>query len=417
MIKRIKSAVFTEANKNSIILLYGTVISQALPLVFSPILARLYTPAEFGAFSLFFAIVAVLGNISAGKFDLALYTSKTRHNAIITASTGIVFTILFGVFVFVCCGVVIAFLETDKLSALAVLCIPFTVFFLGSGNLMVGLSNREKRFKHISRAKIILGATWVIVNLAGGLVNGGAMGLILGYCLGQFFSSWYLYHVNKADIHSVNYNRRTFKFNVARNRNYAFIFLPAHLLNTFSASGPSFFLSYLFGLNDNGYFFKAARVGEAPTTVIRSSLGNVFWQQASQDYLTRGDARPVMKTFLAKLFFIGLPGYAILYLYSREIFVFLFGQPWIEAAKYFEILAPYFFLQFLITPVTILVVLANKPWVDITWQIFYAVSIAVSFGYGWLVNDVLAGLYVYTILMSGMQLISLFINYHYSIKR
>jgi O-antigen/teichoic acid export membrane protein len=417
MIRRIRSVIFTEANKNSFVLLYGTVISQALPLLFSPVLARLYSPEEFGAFSLFFAIVAVLGNMSAGKFDLALYTSKTKQNAIFTVITGLVFAIGFSLLIFLVCGLVIGFAETDKLSWMAVVCIPFTVLALGSSNVFVGLSNREKRFKYISRAKMLLGATWVAVNLLAGLFNGGVMGLILGYALGQLVSSAYLYHINKSDFENVSYNRRTFKFNVLRNKNYAFIFLPAHLLNTLSASGPSFFLSYLFGLNDNGFFFKAGRIGESPTNIIRSSLGNVFWQQASHDYINTGNARPVMKTFFLKLLVIGFPGYLILYLFSEQLFVFLFGQPWIEAAKYFQILAPYFFLQFVITPLTILVVLSNKPWIDITWQVFYALSIALSFGYGWLQNDVFVGLRLYTIMMSAMQLISLSINYHYSIKR
>lgn len=417
MISRIKSAIFTETNKNSVILLYGTVISQALPLLFSPVLARMYTPAEFGAFSLFFAIVAVLGNISAGKFDLALYTAQTQRNAVITVFSGVVFSTVFSLAVLAVCVLVVGFADTETLTAAAVLCIPFTVFFLGSSNVMVGLNSRQKRFREVSRAKILLGGTWVVVNLIGGLFDAGAMGLILGYCLGQLASSCYLYNVTRQDLQGVPLNRATLKFNVLRNRNYAFIFLPAHLLNTLSASGPAFFLSYLFGLNDNGFFFKAARVGEAPTTVIRSSLGNVFWQQASEDFIHKGNAREAMKKFLLKLVIVGLPGYLILFLFSEQLFVFLFGPTWIDASRYFQILAPYFFLQFVITPVTILVVLSNKPWIDITWQVFYALSIAASFGYGWLLNDVLAALKAYAVLMSIMQLVALFINYHYSIKR
>jgi O-antigen/teichoic acid export membrane protein len=417
MIKGIKEKVFTEVNKNTLILLYGTVLSQALPLLFSPVLARLYTPAEFGAFSLFFGIVAIAGNIAAGKLDFALYTAGSKGNAITTALTGILFTLIFSSIVFVACLFYLGIADIGKLPIASIFCIPVTVLSLGCSNVLVALSNREKKFKHISRAKILLGAIWVLINIIFGFLDLGAMGLIFGYCIGQLVSCGYLLLINRQDFYLVRYTRKTFKFNVLRNKNYAFIFLPAHLLNTASASGPAFFLSYFFSLNANGFFFKSARVGESPTSVIRSSLGNVFWQKASHDYITTGNARSTMVQFFLKLCVVGLPSYIILYLYAGELFTFLFGAPWAEAAVYFKILVPYYFFQFVITPVTIMIVLANKPWIDITWQIFYAISIILSFGYGWFRNDVLIGLQAYVISMSLMQIISLIINYHYSIKR
>lgn len=255
MLQRLRLILFSESNKNTFILLYGTVLSQALPLIFSPFLARLYSPAEFGAFSLFFGIIAILGNISAGKLDLALYTAKTKDNAIATALTGLVFTALITTLITIGCLFVAFFSVLEKLSIAAVICIPFTVFFLGSSNILTALSNREKKFKNISNSKILLGVLWVAVNLVLGFLDVNEMGLILGYCIGQFAAVAYLFYMMRNEIASVRYNFVTFKFNLLRNRNFALIFLPAHLLNTASASAPSFFLSYFFGLNANGLFF------------------------------------------------------------------------------------------------------------------------------------------------------------------
>jgi O-antigen/teichoic acid export membrane protein len=417
MLKRIKGIFLTDVNRNSFVLLYGTIISQALPLAFSPILARLYTPAEFGAFSLFYGISSVLGNMSAGKFDLALYTAKSKVNATITALSGMVFTLIITLTLFLICLVISAFIEFESLTFGLILCIPFTVFSLGASQVVVAFSNREKRFKDISRSRIMLGATWVVVNLICGLLNWGSLGLVLGYCLGQTCSLYYLYYKNRSDIHQIKLTRNIFKFNVFRNRNFVFIFLPAHLLNTVSASAPTFFLSSLFGLSTNGYFFKAARIGEAPTGIIRSSLGNVFWQKASEDFINNGNTRKLMRQFLFKLIILAVPGFSILYFFAEELFVFLFGDQWIDAAYYYKILAPYYFLQFVITPVAIMVVLSNKPWIDITWQIFYALAISASFLYGWYENDAMTAIKAYSILMSLMLLVSLAINYRYAIRR
>ncbi len=160
----------------------------------------------------------------------------------------------------------------DKLPTAALFCIPVTVFALGSSNVLVAFGNRENG-SSIFPDQNSVGRHLGVGKYSMWTAKVGANGLILGYCLGQLISSAYLFLINKKDFLSVKFSVRVFKFSVLRNKNYAFIFLPAHLLNTASASGPAFFLSYFFSLNANGFFFKSARVGESLTSVIRSSLG------------------------------------------------------------------------------------------------------------------------------------------------
>lgn len=407
----------TDVNKNSFILLYGTFISQALPLAFSPVLARLYTPAEFGAFSLYYGVSAIFGNIAAGKFDMALYTAKSSINATITAFSGFIFAIMITALLLAILLGTFAFADFGRLTLGLVICIPFTVFALGTNQILVAFGNRAKRFRDISRAKIILGSTWVSVNLVGGLAGWSAFGLALGYCLGQVFSLVYLYYKNRADFIGVPFSPKTFKFNILRNKNYVFIFLPAHFINIASANAPALFMSYFFGLSTNGYFFKAARVGESPTGIVKNSIGNVFWQKASEEFISHGNTRHTMMQFLVKLLVLAVPSYLILYIFAEDIFVLVFGEQWINAAHYYKLLTPYYFLQFIITPISVMVILANKPWVDITWQLLYATCIAVSFIYGWYVGDILAAIKTYSLLMSLMLLTSFGINYYYSIRR
>lgn len=414
MLKRFISSDF---NRNSLVLLSGTVISQALPLIFAPILARLYSPSDFGAFSLFFSIAVVLGTVSSAKLDLALYTSLGRENALITAMSGIVFSLLFSLLIGIICWISYFIWELKSLPISVLLLIPFTVFLIGCSQSLMAFSNREKKFSAISKAKVILGLVWVSVNVGLGFTNLGVFGLALGYSMGQLFSVLKLAYSNRKAFFLVRFNVAIFKRNLLRNRSFAFIFLPAHLINTVASNGPSFLLSSMFGLEANGYYFKAARVGESPTGVIRNSLGNVFWQQASHGYITNGSARKEMISFLGKLLLIGIVPYVLAYLYAEEIFFLLFGAKWANAATYFTILAPYFFIQFIIAPVTIMVVLANKPWVDITWQIFFGLSVLSSFYIGWYYHDVYLTLRLYTIFMIIMQLVALGINFHFSIKK
>jgi O-antigen/teichoic acid export membrane protein len=53
-------------------LLAGGALAQALPLLLGPLLTRLYTPDEFGAFHLFAAIATNLAVVACGRYEFAL---------------------------------------------------------------------------------------------------------------------------------------------------------------------------------------------------------------------------------------------------------------------------------------------------------------------------------------------------------
>ena len=58
--------------KNVISLMTGTTAAQAIPILISPILTRLYKPEEFGAFALYMAIASVLSVVVSGRYELAV---------------------------------------------------------------------------------------------------------------------------------------------------------------------------------------------------------------------------------------------------------------------------------------------------------------------------------------------------------
>ena len=53
--------------RNVVTLMTGTAIAQAIPILISPILTRLYTPNEFGILALYMAVVSVVAIIVTGR--------------------------------------------------------------------------------------------------------------------------------------------------------------------------------------------------------------------------------------------------------------------------------------------------------------------------------------------------------------
>jgi O-antigen/teichoic acid export membrane protein len=99
MLKKLNfyNKIFPKSNftKHVLILVSGTVIAQAISILVTPILTRLYTPEEFGLFAIFVAISSVLGSIANGRFELALLLPKVDKNAFEVFKLGLIINIVY----------------------------------------------------------------------------------------------------------------------------------------------------------------------------------------------------------------------------------------------------------------------------------------------------------------------------------
>ena len=69
----------------------GTSLAQAIPIIISPILTRIYTPEDFGLLALFLSITNIIGSVANGRYELAIMLPKEDEDAINIAALGFVF--------------------------------------------------------------------------------------------------------------------------------------------------------------------------------------------------------------------------------------------------------------------------------------------------------------------------------------
>ena len=72
----------SEFSQNVLTLMIGTSIAQAIPILISPILTRIYTPKDFGVLALFLAITTIFGSIANARYEIAIMLPKKDEDAI-----------------------------------------------------------------------------------------------------------------------------------------------------------------------------------------------------------------------------------------------------------------------------------------------------------------------------------------------
>ena len=91
--------------KNSFIhdvvkLVFGTVGSYIVFIAATPILTRIYNPEDFGFFSLFYAVILIIGSITCFSYDIPVLNATKRIQAYILivltlVINGIVFIVIY----------------------------------------------------------------------------------------------------------------------------------------------------------------------------------------------------------------------------------------------------------------------------------------------------------------------------------
>lgn len=138
-------------------LMTGTSIAQAISILVSPLLTRMYDPSDFGILALFGSIVATIGVVATGRYELAILLPKKEDDAAnlvaLSMSIALVLSGMTGV-VILFCDSEIAKLLNNPLIGFWLYWIPVSVFFTGLYQTLSNWVNRKKEYRRLAISRI-----------------------------------------------------------------------------------------------------------------------------------------------------------------------------------------------------------------------------------------------------------------------
>jgi len=234
--------------------------------------------------------------------------------------------------------------------------LPPTLFFMRFSKISGYWLTRKKAFRQITIGDVTNKSTMVGARLFAGFATRlGAGGLIGGFSLGHVVSS--LYYVRairqvrfRFDFSHLNFDR--LRSIAARYRRFPLFSLPSAFLNTLITQLPILFIPFFFDDSSIlGFFDAAFRVLAVPLSFVGAAVSQVFFVHAAEarrdNTLTR-----LVQTVHARLIMIGIFPTLALLLAGPDVLAFLFGEAWRPAGSYEQLLAAWFFLMCIASPLT-----------------------------------------------------------------
>jgi O-antigen/teichoic acid export membrane protein len=381
MISKIKFK--SEYVKNIIILMTGTTIGQVIPIALSPILTRIYSPEDFGVFALYMAIVSILAVMATGRYEMALMLPKKDSDAVnivvLSMLISCVISLVLFVIVFVFNRQITYLLNNPEISHWLYF-IPITVLITGVYQSFNYWSNRKKKFKRLASSRVLQSGSTAFVNLGIGFGGLGSSGLIIGQLLGQSIATFIIGKLI-LDEDKIKYQHiKVLKILVLAKR---YIRFPKYdiLASTFNISSHKIshiLFNSLFNSTTAGHFFFMQKILSLPIIFLSSAIADVFRQLASDEFNRNKNCKNIFISTLKKLFVLSLFPTIILYFYSVELFIFLFGEEWKVAGEYSKIFSPILMLQFVSSPLSIVFYIAEKQNMNLYLQFLFIVLVLLS---------------------------------------
>ncbi len=370
----IKKLFKNEYARDASTLMVGTTLGMVIQLLASPLLARIYDDSAFGILQLFSSTYAILAIIATLRYELAILLPKSDDDAFSVLMASCASTVIFSVL----CQLFVAAVKIFDISVFGLNRITWLKYVPASA-LIYGLYysfnywlNRRKRYFNLAINRILQNLLIVVFSVlfSGTLLNIND-GMIISYLAAMGFVTILLIFYAFQD-----YRRLSIKLSVKsvfsmakRYRRFPINTMPTGLINNVAANMPVFILRYFFGDGVVGQYYMMTRVLGTPVSIIGQAIGDVFRQRSSSTYAERGECKNIYVSTTKALAGIAVVPFVILMLIARPAIVFLLGDQWKMAGMFIVLLAPFYFIRLVVSPLTSMTIVAEKQTFELIWQI------------------------------------------------
>lgn len=353
--------------RNVLTLFTGSTLAQAIPLLVSPILTRLYPVHDFAVLTVISTLVSFAGVIAAGRYEIAigLPASEDEARKIVYLAMGItsVFSVLLLISLFFS-GSVAATLLNAPDAAPYLLLVPLAILFYGWYQALTYWNIRKRRYTDIATSRVsqslINSGISLLFAFTGIPVNGLVMGHVSGHFAATAWSWLRLARYREIDFRKEDLERAGLRRLAARYADLPKVNGVHALSDMAQTSLVVFIISGMFGSVATGLYGLTMRILQAPLNVIGSSFTAVFYKEVSEKINRRERITKLLRTTMGTLAMISFPVFLVMFIAGPALFSFVFGDPWREAGVYARIMCPWLFLNFIASPVSHLPVILNR---------------------------------------------------------
>lgn len=347
--------------RNVLTMASGTAFAQAITMLFSPILTRMYGPEVFGIVAIFASILGILAPWSTLTYIFAIVLPKTDEEAFVlfklslylAVSTSLTVLLLFW-------GLGAQIVEAFNLQPVEpfLLLVPLLMFVDAVSQTLRHWMIRKEKFKSLTKINVASALVGNVSKALAGLQYPVATTLIVLNIAGNaFFSLLLFFGVRKDMPENIQAVRSLLKPDwqelreaFLKYKDFPFLRTPQVFLNAVSQVMPALMLASFFGPAAAGFYGIGRRVLGLPSTLIGASIASVFYPRIAKAAHQGEDLRKLVLQVSITLAAVGFVPFGLVFAFGPWMFGLVFGAEWVTSGEYARWLSLWLYFGFINTP-------------------------------------------------------------------
>lgn len=373
--------------RNVSILTGGTIFAQGLMVLALPVLTRLYTPEDFNLLAVYVSVLGLVTVVSCLRYNIAipLPEDDTDGMALLALSliSALVISLLCALPVLLAPEASAALLGQPVLTPYMWM-IPLGILIASIYNALQYWASRKKRFGLVTKTRITRSVGGIGTQLGLGVGLMSPFGLLFGHMvyggLGIFGLAKNILREDRRYLGNVDLQR--LKSLAIAYQRFPVYSAPEGLFNTAGIQLPIILIAAQAAGPEAAFLLLAMRVMGVPMGLIGSSVAQVFLAEAA-DRLRNGTLGAFTRRTMWILFKTGAPPLVLVGVLSPFLFGLVFGAEWERAGLLVAWMTPWFVLQFVASPVSMIFHVAGRQLDAMLLQaggfVFRTVTVVVAF--------------------------------------
>ena len=360
--------------RNVSILTGGTTLAQGLMVLALPLLTRIYTPADFKLLAVYVSTLGLITVVSSLRYNIAIPLPEEEADAMALLALSLISAVLISLLcvlpVLVAAETSAAFLGQPGLAPYLWM-IPLGILIGSIYNSLQYWASRKKQFGLVSKTLIArsVGGVGTQIVLGVGMVS--PFGLLFGHMVyggfGIFALGRNILREDRMSLGRVDLQR--LKSQAIAYRRFPYYSMPEALFNTAAVQLPIIFIAAQVAGPEAAFLLLAMRVIGMPMGLIGSSVAQVYLVEAA-DRMRNATLGPFTRRTMWVLFKTGAPPLVLVGTLSPLLFPLVFGADWERAGILVAWMTPWYVLQFVVSPVSMIFHIAGKQPLAMLLNIF-----------------------------------------------
>lgn len=363
----------------------GTLLGQLVTTAAYPVITRLFTPAEFGAYAVFTSLSGILGGAASLRYEQAAQAARTEREA-----AGLATLSALAAAAVAALTIPAVWLAGPRLAAAVGMpgmagllwLLPVAVLAAGLSQTLSAWAFHLGDFRADGLGRVAQAAAQVVIQVLAGLAALGAAGLVAGYALA--YLARFLFGLRLAFGRLRPGPARGLAALAREHWRYPAYAAPSAVLQSATQLAPPILLAVVYDPAVAGLFGLGQRLMSLPVRLLSQSASQVFLSEVA--HAPPAEAYRLFVRTTLRFLALGAVGVVVPLVAAPALFELAFGPAWREAGEMVRLLVPLYLARFVVTPVAQILNPLGRQDLHLAAAALGLVGLVSSVGAGWLLR-------------------------------